>query len=129
MHGNEERARDISLKYLFPECIWRLMESIKATLNISVPCDDLLCSDKSLCCVCNSETCGGIVCAWGARCVQNKCECPQCSGEAFSAVCGSDGTTYNNECELRMSSCMQKRRIDVAKPGSCDEGKKWTEMV
>ncbi|KAM6981820.1 agrin isoform 2-T2 [Tautogolabrus adspersus] len=67
------------------------------------------------------KTCGNTVCAWGARCVQNKCECPQCIGEAFSAVCGSDGTTYNSECELRLSSCMQKRRIDVAKPGSCDE--------
>ncbi|XP_041654652.1 agrin isoform X5 [Cheilinus undulatus] len=67
------------------------------------------------------KTCGSTVCAWGARCVQNKCECPQCTGEAFSVVCGSDGTTYNNECELRLSSCMQKKRIDVTKPGSCDE--------
>uniref|UniRef100_A0A7N6B1A6 Agrin n=1 Tax=Anabas testudineus TaxID=64144 RepID=A0A7N6B1A6_ANATE len=67
------------------------------------------------------KTCGSAVCAWGAQCVQNKCECPQCSGEALSPVCGSDGTSYKNKCELSMSSCMQKRRIDVVKPGSCDE--------
>ncbi|XP_077588780.1 agrin isoform X4 [Stigmatopora nigra] len=67
------------------------------------------------------KTCGNIVCTWGARCVQNKCECPPCSGEGFSPVCGSDGTTYENECELRLSSCVQKKRIDVANSGRCDE--------
>nr|XP_057941190.1 agrin isoform X4 [Doryrhamphus excisus] len=67
------------------------------------------------------KTCGNTVCAWGSRCVQSKCECPQCSDESFSPVCGSDGTTYDNECELRLSSCVQKRRIDAVKAGSCDE--------
>ncbi|KAM4563523.1 agrin isoform 3-T3 [Odontesthes bonariensis] len=67
------------------------------------------------------KTCGGIVCPWGTQCVQNLCECPKCTNEGYSPVCGSDGNTYDNECELRRASCLRERRIDVAKPGSCDE--------
>ncbi|KPP76783.1 hypothetical protein Z043_103846 [Scleropages formosus] len=68
------------------------------------------------------ESCGGVACGWGARCVRNRCECPTCHGEPFGPVCGSNGVTYDNACELQVASCNLKKNIKVARAGGCDEG-------
>uniref|UniRef100_A0A8C9RLP8 Agrin n=1 Tax=Scleropages formosus TaxID=113540 RepID=A0A8C9RLP8_SCLFO len=67
------------------------------------------------------ESCGGVACGWGARCVRNRCECPTCHGEPFGPVCGSNGVTYDNACELQVASCNLKKNIKVARAGGCDE--------
>ncbi|CAB3365946.1 Hypothetical predicted protein [Cloeon dipterum] len=73
--------------------------------------------------------CSRHVCPYGAQCVEKAdglptCECPTCSAE-FSPVCGSDGFSYDNECKLRLESCILKKEITLLYDGLCNgcEGK------
>lgn len=66
-------------------------------------------------------------CRFGGFCVQAKdsdhqmnsiCQCPQCSEES-EAVCGSNGITYLNECDLKKASCQNQKDIYISHKGPC----------
>ncbi|KAK6622158.1 hypothetical protein RUM44_001965 [Polyplax serrata] len=51
-----------------------------------------------------------------------KCVCPSSCHEVSQSVpvCGTDGKTYQSECELRQHSCRTQQMIAVAYRGDCD---------
>lgn len=78
-------------------------------------------------CVCSSPGCRGKLCGFGAtcerdptdpskgECVCKKTQCPS----VVAPVCGSDSSTYSNECELEKAQCNTQRRIKVMRKGPC----------
>ncbi|KAL8198389.1 UNVERIFIED_CONTAM: hypothetical protein K2H54_008563 [Gekko kuhli] len=71
--------------------------------------------------------CRGVLCGFGAVCErsptdssQGVCICKKSMCPSVVApVCGSDYSTYSNECELEKAQCNQQRRIKVISKGAC----------
>nr|XP_045006946.1 agrin isoform X2 [Jaculus jaculus] len=73
------------------------------------------------------DVCRGMLCGFGAVCEpsaedpgQASCVCKKSACPALVApVCGSDASTYSNECELQRAQCSQQRRIRLIRRGPC----------
>ncbi|XP_032034362.1 follistatin-related protein 3 [Hylobates moloch] len=71
------------------------------------------------------DSCDGVECGPGKACLmlggRPRCECvPDCSGlPARLQVCGSDGATYRDECELRAARCRGHPDLSVMYRGQC----------
>uniref|UniRef100_A0A8B9E6E2 Agrin n=1 Tax=Anser cygnoides TaxID=8845 RepID=A0A8B9E6E2_ANSCY len=66
-------------------------------------------------------SCGSTVCSFGSTCVGGQCVCPRCEGQPLGQVCGTDGLTYGNRCELRAAACQRQQSIEVARTGPCED--------
>lgn len=68
------------------------------------------------------DLCAKHNCQMYARCqVQSNkpvCVCPVCNDDS-NPVCGSDGVTYANVCNLKATACKYKREILIAKEKPC----------
>ncbi|XP_064586830.1 agrin isoform X4 [Zonotrichia leucophrys gambelii] len=73
------------------------------------------------------RSCEELSCDFGASCVELNgfahCECPSplCPEANTTKVCGSDGVTYGDQCQLRTIACRQGQHITVKHVGQCHE--------
>ncbi|KAK3607077.1 hypothetical protein CHS0354_039132 [Potamilus streckersoni] len=76
-------------------------------------------------CVSNSCEKNKTICQYYSVCQFDgeisRCVCPSECSLVDAKVCGSDGVTYQNECELRVSSCRMQKMILMVSVGQCDE--------
>ncbi|KAF4521050.1 hypothetical protein B566_EDAN008122 [Ephemera danica] len=63
-----------------------------------------------------AEPCEKTFCAYGASCHTDpggeaRCRCPEGCPEGGTPVCGTDGSSYINECVLRMTACQRQENL------------------
>ena len=79
---------------------------------------------ESLYVVSLAYSCDQVSCPAGKSCVLNdesrpECVCNEICNRIYRPVCGSDGKTYSNKCELEATACRNDEIITVSHNGQC----------
>ncbi|XP_042350945.1 follistatin-related protein 1-like [Plectropomus leopardus] len=75
-----------------------------------------------------SKVCANVFCGAGRECAvtekgEPSCLCIESCKPHKRSVCGSNGKTYRNHCELHRDACLTGLKIQVAHDGHCHEKK------
>uniref|UniRef100_A0A3Q2XTC3 Follistatin-related protein 1 n=1 Tax=Hippocampus comes TaxID=109280 RepID=A0A3Q2XTC3_HIPCM len=75
-----------------------------------------------------SKVCANVFCGAGRECAVSEkgepsCLCIESCKPHKRSVCGSNGKTYRNHCELHRDACLSGLKIEVAYDGHCQEKK------
>ncbi|XP_052278460.1 follistatin-like isoform X2 [Dreissena polymorpha] len=76
------------------------------------------------------KSCRKVTCRLGSRCLEDQDGFPHCARcdtrctrhyDVGQPVCGVDGRTYNNTCELKAAICRNGKSIRIAYEGQCNK--------
>uniref|UniRef100_A0A8C6T3F5 Follistatin-like 4 n=1 Tax=Neogobius melanostomus TaxID=47308 RepID=A0A8C6T3F5_9GOBI len=87
--------------------------------------DKTLNAIDSLSAAAEEDPCRRTSCGRGRQCVvlpetgRGECVCQERCRPSFVPVCGSDGSFYENHCEVYRTACLEKRRIYVVHAKDC----------
>lgn len=85
----------------------------------------------------SAKSCSELLCLYGARCVMESgapvCQCDvsvcKADGNEAAVTCGTDGTLYGSECQLKQVACRLQKDIRVANRRLCSKGWPYSLLI
>ncbi|XP_054715535.1 agrin-like [Uloborus diversus] len=82
---------------------------------------EVIVAHEGLCNTCHAQQCDFYAVCESFGGGETRCVCPEVCIKVDAPVCGSDGVSYPNECELRVEACKKQQYVAVATKGHCDQ--------